>query len=84
MPNFRVRPVTIEAELFDGTEECVRRLSAWMGVCLMYRPREHRVLIETPHGNRTAAAGDWIVRATDGGFYPCEPRVFAETYDAVP
>lgn len=29
------------------------------------------------------STGQWIVRGTRGEFYPCDPRVFAGTYERV-
>lgn len=41
------------------------------------------VRITTPNGSLPVDAGDWIVKAGPGDFYPCKPDVFAATYDPV-
>jgi hypothetical protein len=30
-----------------------------------------------------ASLDDWIIRGVEGEFYPCKPRIFEATYEAV-
>ena len=38
--------------------------------------------IRTLEGDMRAAPGDWIIRGTEGEFYPCKPSVFNRKYKA--
>lgn len=39
--------------------------------------------ITTLEGPMFARPGWWIIRGVHGEFYPCDPAVFAETYDVL-
>lgn len=41
------------------------------------------LIINTLEGNMLASFGDYIIKGVQGEFYPCEPGVFAETYELV-
>jgi hypothetical protein len=41
------------------------------------------LIIMTLEGEMLAAPGWWIIKGIQGEFYPCQPDIFAETYDAV-
>ena len=43
-----------------------------------------KLLIVTPEGVMSAAAGDWIIRGVAGELYPCRPDIFEATYEPVP
>lgn len=43
-----------------------------------------KLLIVTPEGVMSAAAGDWIIRGVAGELYPCRPDIFDATYEPVP
>ncbi len=43
---------------------------------------EH-IAIDTLEGTMRALAGWWVIRGVKGEFYPCEPGIFAATYEAV-
>ena len=80
MPQFRKKPVVIEArqfsEIVDGSVLC-----SWCGGSNDKRPVE--IQIVTLEGTMTAEIGDWIIKGVKGEFYPCKPDIFAATYDAV-
>ena len=88
MPLFRKKPVTIEAEQFDGTVESANRILAWIGRNGADAKRVHGtkpdcgIIISTLEGDMTAIPGDWIIRGVSGEFYPCKPDIFAATYEA--
>lgn len=41
------------------------------------------LLIATLEGVMQAKPGDWIIRGTQGEFYPCKPDAFAATFEEV-
>jgi hypothetical protein len=78
MPQFRKKPVVIEAELFDPGNRPLPfadRQACNLGPGGWY--------VVTAHGQETRiVAGDWIIPEPDGrGFYPCKPDIFATTYE---
>lgn len=82
MPNFRKKPVVIEAEQF--TEENKNRAFNFI-TCNHYpnwdadgRPT---IRIQTLEGEITASLGDWIIKGVKGEFYPCKPEIFEMTYE---
>lgn len=85
MPNFRKKPVVIEARLFNMMDdEAQEALAEWCsgrlrGVRL--GPRERIIQIDTLEGEIHASFGDWIIKGVKGEFYPCKPDIFDATYD---
>jgi hypothetical protein len=78
MPQFRKKPVVVEAELFDDA------------FVTKYHGTMHRTgisfhhdyaLINTLEGSMRAERGDWIITGVKGERYPCKPDIFAETYE---
>lgn len=41
------------------------------------------LVIKTLEGEHVATLGDWIIKGAKGEFYPCEPDIFAATYEEV-
>lgn len=39
------------------------------------------LIIATPEGEMRANFGDWIIRGTEGEFYPCKDSVFKRKYE---
>lgn len=39
--------------------------------------------IPTLEGEDVAIEGDYIIRGVHGEFYPCEPDIFAKTYEVI-
>jgi hypothetical protein len=78
---WRRRPVVVDAIQFTGTNciECVRFMGGpWRNLELHDTDRPY---IETLEGDLVASPGDWIIRGTQGEHYPCEPDIFAATYE---
>lgn len=73
---FRKRPITIEAiRVEEGNLEEVARWCNGTAV-------EGGVQIYTIDDNIAHANfGWWVIRGVKGEFYPCEPGVFAATYE---
>lgn len=39
------------------------------------------LIIKTLEGDMKGALGWWVIRGVEGEFYPCEPAIFAKTYE---
>jgi hypothetical protein len=82
MPEFRKKPVVIEAMLYNSSDS-VDEILAWMDrpdTSAVYA--EGELYIHTLEGEMHASLGDWIIRGVQGEFYPCKPDIFADTYEA--
>jgi hypothetical protein len=79
---FRKKPVEVDAFRFDGTN--ADAILNWIGD---HDPQAHAweaalgIVIQALEGTMIADPGDWIVRGTEGEFYPCKPGMFAATYE---
>lgn len=87
MPEFRKKPVVIEARQFEppplGNGITVAQ---WCGGTFWF-PSDLNpsgsITIPTLEGEMRADPGDWIIRGVQGEFYPCKPDIFAATYEPV-
>ncbi|MBN3993860.1 MAG: hypothetical protein HWQ36_26100 [Nostoc sp. NMS2] len=89
MPQFRKKPVVIEAIQFNGLTSYLE-IVEWMKSCgdtfalageLKYSMPI--MLLQTLEGTMAANPGDWIIRGVANEFYPCKPDIFDATYDLV-
>ena len=86
---FKKRPVVVEAILFDGENWAeVQKFASGgpmgSGMEAMFtRDDVHYIRLITFEGVTEASPGDWIIKGTQGEFYPCKPEVFDETYKMV-
>ena len=84
MPEFRKKPVVIEAIQF--TDEQKDRAFNFI-TCNRYPDRDKdgnpTIRIQTLEGEIIASLGDWIIKGIQGEFYPCKPDIFEATYEAV-
>jgi hypothetical protein len=80
---FRKRPVTIEAmQITSG--ESVLSIAEWINNPKTgYSTNPPTVWIETLEGRMEGSTGDWVIKGTEGEFYPCKPDIFFETYEEV-
>ncbi len=84
MPQYRKKPVVIEAiRLDDSDEGCVvakdfypRLTFGTDGLGIVFN-------IGTLTGGARALVGDWLCKGVEGEFYPCKPGIFEQTYEAV-
>lgn len=95
---FRKKPVEVEAIRLDAEGPGIgpldanavshARIAGWM---FAHNFRDFHVvgasapfglLIKTSEGNMLAKPGDWIIRGTEGEFYPCKPDAFESTFEA--
>jgi hypothetical protein len=88
MPTYRKKPVEIEAvHLFDDGANAPQ-VSTWIQSCggsaaPYVEGDEHGLIVYTLEGPMKARPGWWVIRGVVGEFYPCDPGVFAATYEAV-
>lgn len=87
MPNFRKKPVVVEARQFNQcTTKEQHELADWCfgllrGISL--DPEQRVIQIQTLEGEIEASYGDWIIKGVKGEFYPCKPDIFEATYEEV-
>ena len=79
MPQFRKKPVVIEAREWTGANAA--GLLDWLGESASQEGQT--LLIHTLEGTHEASLGDMIIRGLKGEIYPCKPDIFAATYEAV-
>lgn len=86
MPLYRRKSTVIHAEQFRGGREAGRDWYLPKGVFVSYNGLEGtKYYVETIHAQRVYLAdGDWVLPEPDGRhYYPCQPAVFASTYELV-
>jgi hypothetical protein len=97
MPQFRKKPVVIEAVQYvglgaeDGDVVFASEPPEWLVAALdkkVGEPGKFGVFggearIVTLEGDHTATPGDWVIRGVQGELYPCKPEIFAATYELV-
>lgn len=90
------KPVTIEAVQFDGEPGTATAIIEWIsagrGTATLTcdyldddqkcpGAERHHISVRTLEGDMKASPGWWIIRGLVGEFYPCDPDVFARSYD---
>lgn len=81
---YRKKPVVIEAVHWDGAVITATTIIDWMlasGGTARYHDGPSALSIDTLEGTMTAVPGDWIIKGTQGEFYPCKDEIFAATYE---
>jgi hypothetical protein len=89
---FRKKPVVIDALQFDGLNE--EEIQAFTGAdrfrCLDLEDVEENdftkiaEVFDFLHNTWVGVSSeDWIIKGVQGEFYPCNPDVFTDTYEAV-
>ena len=82
MTRYRKKPVVIEAvQVFNTNVDEVGRFFRNTDLDFGWHGDHWSIL--TLEGEMRADLGDWIIKGVKGGFYPCKPDIFAETYEAV-
>jgi len=82
---FRKKPVVIEAIQFTG-KNCFEIFDFIGRGELIYNLELQNTdwpVIPTLEGAMTASPNDWIIKGSNGEFYPCKPDIFEKTYEAV-
>ena len=93
---YRKKPVVIDAMQWDGTATSATGIIDWilsengsadyhcgLGARCQDPTTEHKLRISTLEGNIFASAGDYVIRGTEGEFYPCKPAAFDATFEPV-
>lgn len=76
-------PVEIDARQWDGTRESARTIIDWAGADADIRwtnETPQRLVVRTLEGEMKANPTDWIIRGTEGEYYPCKDSVFRRKY----
>ena len=91
MPEFRKKPVVIEAVQFteDVAKRCLidKQPSPFgLSVTGSFHPGRREInyaeiFIPTLEGTMKADLGDWIIKGVKGELYPCKPDIFEATYE---
>jgi hypothetical protein len=76
----RKKPVEVEAELWDGRLETIKKINEFIKVDNWGLDGEY-LTIPTLEGMHYASPGDYIIKGVHGEFYPCKPDIFNKTYD---
>ena len=84
MPKFRKKPVIVDAEQWQGSQESFNKILA-MGLMdwLPGGMGADTFTIKTLEGNFIVKKGDWVIKDIKGEFYSCKPEIFKQTYEAV-
>ena len=81
------KPVTIEAIIWDGSNEIeiMKFVGAHCCVTTQYtiNGTVTNLIINTLEGDHYASVGDYIVKGIKGEFYPVKPDIMKLTYDEV-
>lgn len=84
MPQFRKKPVVVDAVLWTGCNYAdleLLQLDAAPGTELVFEVGKATVQIPTLEGVMEARPGDYVIRGVKGELYPCKADVFAATYE---
>lgn len=82
----RIRHRPTETEAMLVTEENVKLVADWCGgmVVTDFPKLDRCVSLRTANGPVRAYVGNWVIRDTEGTFYPCVPLVFDAAYVLCP
>ncbi len=80
---FRKKPVVIDAVQYsaDAHFDGIRALRTFCPI-IDITP-EGQPCIETLEGITTISPNDWLIKGTQGEYYPCKPDVFDDVYEPV-
>jgi hypothetical protein len=96
MPNYRKKPVIVQAVQFNGVDPtgtvswseapdwliaATQQESGTSGAISILRVPSVCAQIFTLEGAMTADVGDWIIRGVKQELYPCKPDIFEATYE---
>lgn len=80
------RPVEIEAVQFTGSVENAYEIIEWINenggtaYCILNKHQPNLLQIRTIEGIMDVFEEHWVIRGTEGEFYPCKPSVFERKY----
>lgn len=76
---YRKKPIVVEAVQYTDQASVNRIMDAFGSTGVNNSPEG--LYIDTPEGYLHASKGDWIIRGIKGELYPCNPDIFAATYE---
>ena len=79
---YRKKPVVINAIQWTGKNTDEVKELAFTSTCKI-TVNYDSICIETLEGLMSAKIGDWIIKGIKNELYPCNPDVFAATYELV-
>ncbi len=93
MPDFRKKPVVVEARLLTRHGPVQQDIISWIRSCDK-EPRirsrgeaaiacSDGIFIFTLEGEMLARWGDWVVCGVHGEFYPCKPDIFKDNFTPI-
>jgi hypothetical protein len=77
---YRKKPIVIEAMQFTGDN--IKDIAAWCSA-VQYDRHGPEFGVLTLEGYKPLPIGYWVIKGVKGEFYPCEPEIFAATYEEV-
>lgn len=89
---YRKNPIVIEAIQLDNTPEAICSVLDFVFKTSFASDQtdatsvinnaisDGGIVIPTSEGKLFASFGDYVIKGIDGGFYPCKPDVFEESY----
>jgi hypothetical protein len=94
MPKYRKKPMVVEAFRYDGDLIDINgnyyvpdwAIEAFEKDVLFYdEHNDHpfELFIKTLEGINHVSVGDYIVKGTQGEFYPCKPDIFKQIYEEI-
>ena len=87
MPQFRKKPVVVDAMQYNGTRRAATEIAKWADIQdsnkYIQRLPDGGLGIYTLEGVMRASSGDWVIKGARGEFYPCKPDIFESTYEAI-
>ena len=86
MPQYRKKPVVIDAVQYDGnfrSLDCFSIKEVSHFIVSKDSEGKNCIKIPTLEGEMIASIGDYIIRGVKGEYYPCKPDIFEATYDTV-
>ena len=80
MKTYISKPVTIQAVQWTGENKSeIQELFGNTGD-YFFSDTDSDLIIRTLEGNMKANISDWIIKGTEGEFYPCKDSVFKRKY----
>lgn len=90
MPQYRKKPVVIDAIQFKGTWDSLAQITGLfpdMEQDGMFLEEDKITVshfgIKTLEGTMKCSTNDYVIKGVKGEYYPCKPDIFDATYDLV-
>lgn len=83
---YQAKPVLIDVIQFtrDNVKEVLKFTEGKASIVTERCPnRRNYCSIDTPQGKMKALEGNFIIKGTNGEFYPCKPDIFKKAYESV-